>query len=244
MYDLDNVVYLDRHKCYWGDFGHVRATIKAIDYIISNNISFNCFSVLTGQDYPIKTQEYMSSLLAKKRDVSYMEFFELPDERWANGGMERVDHIHSLLFGKRIVLPKRISRAIHGSLLRLKIAQQADFRFYGGSSYFTLSSKHTKYVYDFIKNNSDYVRFFKNSYISDEVFFQTILLNSPYKEEIVNDNLRLVDWSGPVDYPTIFTANDKNTIKRSKAIFARKFDVSKDAEILDYIDKVLLVRKN
>ncbi len=81
------------------------------------------------------------------------------------------------------------------------------------------------------------MRFFSKTYITDEVFFQTLLLNSKYKDEITNNNLHLIDWSGPVDFPTIFKSKDINKIMASKELFTQKFDMTKDKAILDKIDK-------
>lgn len=237
--DLDNVVYLRRHKCYWGDFGHVRATIKAINYLFNNQIDFDYFFVLTGQDYPIKSSEYINKFLA---DIacSYMDFFALPNKMWSDG-MDRVEKLHINIRGKHYIVPGKPSKLIIQLLPKVSLFNKSGFSFYGGSSYFTLSRKHAKYVYDYLKFNPGYINFFKHTYISDEIFFQTLLLNSEYKQEIVNNNLRLIDWSGPDEYPTIFKANDFAKLRHSKALFARKFDTTKDSKVLDMIDNGVLV---
>jgi hypothetical protein len=80
------------------------------------------------------------------------------------------------------------------------------------------------------------VRFFEHAYVPDEMFFQTLLLNSPLASTIVNDDLRLIKWPGPA----ILTAADWNDILRSPDLFARKFDENVDASILDSIDRDLL----
>src|ERR1700761_1322532 len=49
---LPNVVFLKRHNCHWGDFGHVRATLKGLAYLFKNSINFDYLLLLTGQDYP------------------------------------------------------------------------------------------------------------------------------------------------------------------------------------------------
>ena len=71
----------------------------------------------------------------------------------------------------------------------------------------------------------------------DEFVFQTILFNSIYKEDIVNDNMRFIDWSEGNKNPKTFTAKDVNILLASNQFFARKFDVNVDAEILDLVDQ-------
>jgi len=52
--ELDNVVFLRRHKLYWGAFGHVRATIEGLDELYRRTAQFDYVALTTGQDYPIK----------------------------------------------------------------------------------------------------------------------------------------------------------------------------------------------
>ena len=83
--------------------------------------------------------------------------------------------------------------------------------------------------------------FFRRVLIPDELFFQTILLNSPLRDRIVNDNLRYMDWSRPnVPLPAVLGTGDLPQLQQSPALFARKFDVTVDSAILDMIDERIL----
>jgi len=75
---------------------------------------------------------------------------------------------------------------------------------------------------------------------ADEFFYATILMNSPYKDSIVNDNLRLIKWAEGSANPVILKQKDLNSIVASDKLFARKFDVSIDDGILNQIDALLL----
>src|SRR5262245_28261791 len=46
---VTNVCFLERHTCYWGDFGHVRATLKGIHAICQFNLHCDYVALLTGQ---------------------------------------------------------------------------------------------------------------------------------------------------------------------------------------------------
>ena len=71
------------------------------------------------------------------------------------------------------------------------------------------------------------------------MFFHTIILNSPLQESVVNDDLRFLEWRNPetAGGPAILGTDDFGKIIASSKLFARKFDVTQDAEILDMIDK-------
>ena len=72
--------------------------------------------------------------------------------------------------------------------------------------------------------------------ISDESFFQTILVNNR-DLKIRNDHLRYIDWG---DYhPKSLGASDFEAVVNSGKHFGRKFDLVSEPEIFDMLDKHL-----
>ena len=67
----------------------------------------------------------------------------------------------------------------------------------------------------------------------------TALLNSPLRDQVANETLHYIEWPGG-SHPRTFTTADFDRIAASGKLFARKFDVARDAEILDRIDRELL----
>ena len=226
--ELDNVVFLRRHKLYWGGFGHVRATLEGLDDLHRRSAQFDYVALLTGQDYPIKPVSAIERTLAESGGRSFMAYDRLPGG--LADGMERIMYWHS----RRIGVPR-------GWHLKLPIRRRFPRGLvpYGGSSYWWLSSEAVAYVRRFIVEHPDVYRFFKHVDIPDESFFHTIVLNSPLRDRVVNDELRHVDWTRD-PLPAIFGAGDLETLRRSPKLLARKFDASSDAEILDLIDGELL----
>jgi hypothetical protein len=80
------------------------------------------------------------------------------------------------------------------------------------------------------------VRFFERAYIPDELFFQTILMSSTVAETVVDSNVRYLDWSRR-PAPAILGVGDLEAMLASGALFARKFDITVDAKILDLLDE-------
>ncbi len=56
------------------------------------------------------------------------------------------------------------------------------------------------------------------------------------RESIVNDNLKFIDWSRPKPRPATFTHKDFLLLVSSGKLFARKFDMDIDSQILDMLD--------
>ena len=72
----------------------------------------------------------------------------------------------------------------------------------------------------------------------DELIFQTILLNSEFKDSIVNDHLRYIKFLKGDSRPQTLTIKDADILVTSGKFYARKFDPSKDTAILDYLDQI------
>jgi Core-2/I-Branching enzyme len=221
------VLFLDRHTCHWGGFGHVRATLKGIDKLRERGDVFDYAILLTGQDYPIKPNEYIERFFETQRPKSFMGFSALPSESWSpRGGLGRIEHRHIRLYGRHLRSP--FKRRFPPGLLP-----------YGGGAYWCLSRDCIEYVARFVERRPDVVSFFRHVDIPDEIFFHTILLSSELRDTIVNDNLRYIDWTQG-SRPAILRARDFEALQASPKLYARKFDMNQDERVLDLIDRHLL----
>jgi hypothetical protein len=222
--DLD-VVFLRRHVSHWGGFGHVRTTLKGIDHFVTERgVAFDYAVLLTGQDYPLRSPAAIAGVLGGASGRSFMNHWPLPYAPWgARGGMDRIEDWHLVTYGRRhLALP------LHR---RLPLALAP----YGGGAYWCLARAVIDYVHAFVHANPDYVRFFGHVLIPDELFFQTIIMNSELRGSIENDNLRFLDWSRD-PRPAVLVQKDLPALLSSHKLFARKFDERIDSSILDLLD--------
>ena len=65
---------------------------------------------------------------------------------------------------------------------------------------------------------------------------QTILLNSQFKNSVINNNVRLIDFDrGKNSSPYTFKKDDYDELVNSNFLFARKFDENVDKKVVDLI---------
>lgn len=236
--DCPNVRFLKRHKCDWGGFGHVAATLEGIAEVFRTDTRFDYAILLTGQDYPIKSNRHIAAFFEEHKGKLFLEFFPLPTDTWQNrgivGGMDRIEAWHWHIFKRHIWFPP-------GRRFPIKRRFPKGFRPFGGSSYWCLPRECIEYIYELTKRNRTFVHFFRYVDVPDEIFFQTIILNSPFERMTVNDNLRYIDWKDlNSSSPAILCKNDFVNIATSPNLFARKFDMAIDADVLDLIDEKIL----
>lgn len=82
-------------------------------------------------------------------------------------------------------------------------------------------------------------RFFKFSWAPDEFLFQTILLNSPFTSQLINENCHYYKHPPQTPSPKTFLLEDIEDILSSDRLYARKFDMNKEPKLLEEIDKYL-----
>ena len=86
---------------------------------------------------------------------------------------------------------------------------------------------------------------FAHSRCGDELLIQTLLINSPYKKEVTpvafDDNymscLRYIDWKRGKPY--VFRNENFEELINSPHLFARKFDMNVDGEVIDKLFEYL-----
>jgi len=113
----------------------------------------------------------------------------------------------------------------------------AGFACYGGSFFCTLRAPCARYARDYAAGNPDVVAFFRATLAPDEVFLQTVLVNSG-RFRFEPDSRRYIDWTGSRNnHPKILGVADLDDMLASDAHWARKLDLEKDATLFDILDQ-------
>jgi hypothetical protein len=223
-----DVHFVKRDRCFWGGFGMVRAVLRSIDYIIDQEVPFEYVVLLSGQDYPLRSPGEIELFLRNSGGRSFMQVARLPTPFWQEGGLPRIEKVHLISYGRlRFHLRVPWRRQIPGGLTP-----------YGGEAWWCFARPVVQYIHEFVECHRPFVRFFHHVLHPDEVFFQTIVMNSPLADSVVDDHLRYVDWSTDPG-PAVLRASDFEKLTHSAKLFARKFDETMDSEILDLLDNRL-----
>lgn len=229
----------------WGGFSIVRTTLNLVQDALSSGIEFDYFILMSGQCFPIKSTRYIRNFIKKHQGRSFIEFFPLPDARLKHGGMDKFyypvffDQLgfvqkNNFTIKNKTFEPKKIVFKCLAALLRktgYKREMPKGLTPCFGSQWWVLHQSAVRYVIEYIGRNPEICNFFKYTWAPDELFFQTILYNSPVAGDIEPKPLWYIDWSanGP---PKTLSADDIDAILQSEALFARKFDDNKSMDIL------------
>ncbi|MBS4540021.1 hypothetical protein GOQ27_16205 [Clostridium sp. D2Q-11] len=237
--DTDVKFIKNNIEVYWGGFTVVRSTFNALKEIYHSNTNFDYLTLLSGQDYPIKSSEYILKYFSVSNDVQYIDSFKIPSPlEWSHekGGIERLEYYYD--FDNKNLEWDYYLNLMKNNNIKRKLLDNTNF--YGGSAWWTLSYECIEYIVKYIDNNYKFLNFFKYSKHPDEMIFNTIVMNSPFNKNVVNINLRYIEWILGISHPKILTIQDIDKLLTSDKLFARKFDISVDSQILDKLDEHIL----
>ena len=224
-----NVHIFSKFNCLWASFGIVDATLSAMSFF--EDLNYDYFINLTGECYPLKSPQQIREAF-KNQNAGFMTFWKMPYEGWFRGGMNRINN-------RSFFLPRREYPYVKVyEVPRFRKKLPCGLKPYGGWSLFCLPKDLVSYVVNFTENNPNVKSFFRRVLAPSELFFQTILLNSPFRDRIVNDNKRYVGFEDA--HPRTLTKDDYPMLKKSEKLFGRKFNPAVDKEILDIIDEEIM----
>jgi hypothetical protein len=107
---------------------------------------------------------------------------------------------------------------------------------YGGSSWWIITKPCVEYILRHLQENKNFARFFKRVACADELFFHTIILNSPLKENVVNTSVHYIDWTNCVSSPNILVEKDFEKIIASNKLFCRKLALPESTELIEQLN--------
>lgn len=227
----EDVHWVPRVDSYYSGFSLVRSVVGGLEQIERSGAPAHTV-LLSGQCYPLRPAARIESFLADRRGQSLVEHFHLPSERWADedGGLDRIRY----RYFERIRYRTRLLR-----LPLLRRSFPVGLEPWGGSAWGVLSDDAVRAVLAFRAERPDAWSFFRNVKAADEIFLQTVLMNSELRNLVANESAHHIEWPGG-SHPRTFTRGDFDRLAASDRLFARKFDVARDEEILDLIDRELL----
>lgn len=239
--------FVERVNIRWAGFGSVQASLNALKAIKDSKEDFERVFLLSGQDYPIKSNRYINAFLKNSSESVFIEYDPIPNyQKWPGadrGGLYRVDKYFLGLKWHELFRSKSMNfLATYLPFLRRKTPN--DMIPFTGSAWWSLDSYALDYILSYHEKHSEYGAFHHFTFVPDELYFNMLIANSKDEKllaSLKNNNKRLIIWESPsAAHPNTLRVNDFDTILASDQLFARKFDVAKDAEILDLIDRHIL----
>ncbi|WP_411274162.1 beta-1,6-N-acetylglucosaminyltransferase [Daejeonella sp.] len=224
----------------WAGYSMIDALTYGMREILKSGIEYDFINHMSGQCYPIKPISLIYDFFNSHKGSNFLNCETYPSDWW-NKAVGRFELYHFPSYSIRGI--HRFSDVLTKFLPRRKLP--FDYTLYGGAfgAYWTITSATADHIINYLERNKNVENFFRKTWGPDEVLFNTLVMNSPFCAQVINKNYRYIDWSAGLPNPKILTIDDYENLTDSDAFFARKFDLGVDREILNIIDKNLLIKE-
>lgn len=229
------VFHAKRHSVVWGGVSQVKAELVLLKTAVAHG-PYQHYHLISGVDLPIQTQEDIRAFFEANPDVEFVHFDQHPFSPFND---ERVYYRH---FFQNIDLRRHpVLGVINGILLSgqklLKIKRNQDVHFTKGSNWFSCTDGFARYL---LTKEEWVLQVLDKTFCSDEFFVQTLIVQSPYQDKIYqgpgDTSARAIDWDR--GNPWVWKYADLEQLKASPCMFARKFDIEKEPELVHEIERL------
>jgi hypothetical protein len=223
---------LERAAVHWGSFSQVRATLNSLAQIVAEVPDFDKVLFLSAQDFPLLSNPALKAALASLRQHELLDTVAIGrgPGQWAAG--YRYQYFYRDDAGKAL----RLACSVANRMLRASGRTRrlpGGLLPYGGSSWWALSRECVRELLERIWREPGITRFFGSVACADEMFFQTLVMNSRFRDRVLSQNFRYIQWPEQGGRnPKILDEHDFERIAASKAHFCRKIDSRVSAALL------------
>jgi len=209
----------------WGQISQVQATLLLFNMVANTGEHYDYIWLISGEDFPVKSNGYIHKYLESNCGYNFISLF--PEEK----KYDKRNDIYFPLWSISLNLFPRIIRRLwvalsggYGSTFPfLKRKNLTHIKFFFGSQWFTISHDCMCFILKTVQEEPEIIKFYRNTLCPDESFFQTIIMNSHYKDT-VKENLVYTDWTNCKNHPRNLNESDFKNLKDTSKLIARKFN--------------------
>jgi hypothetical protein len=250
--DIASVSFCEnRAKVTWGAFSVVEATLLLLEAALAQpDQALSRFVLLSGSDYPIASNAEIEAFFCRSPKKQFVRGFNILEARRKEIWRIRGRHFREL--APRYSWLRAPLFAVERGLRLFPRRLPTDLTFICGSQWWAITPDCAQYCVEFARTEPKTVGLFKLMFAPDEIFFHTLIHNSPYAnaadpiEPFVDD----VISSGGLRFYANFHYVSATMIRtcdhvraafnaRPRRLFARKFSSEHSSSVLDCIDRTL-----
>jgi hypothetical protein len=224
----------------WGCFSQVRATLNSLREIVDAVPGFDKVVFLSAQDFPLLPNALLKQELAKLAGRELIDAAPLGPDGWP------VAFRYQYFYREGGARAERLACALANRalrLLRLRRPRPAGLEPWGGSQWWALSRECAEELLARVARNPAITLPFRTVLCPDEMFFQTLVMNSRFRERVLPTNFRYIQWpEHGARNPKVLDLADFERIRASDAHFCRKLDSSVSAALLPRLRQLIASR--
>lgn len=222
-------------KIYWGAWEHLWVFVYLMKTAYAER-RYDYYHLVSGQDFYATSPHNFDDVLGRD-EKNYVALFPIPNNWWGwEGGLKIFKYRTLSSYADiRKAVPRALNKLLYLFQKILFLTKPLPpLQLYGGSVY---SSLHHNFVGWLIKSKEakELLESLRFTTCAEEVYVPTLIMNSPYRQDCVNLNLRYDDWSTK-PAPKFLDEKDFDKVSNSSCLFCRKLSTSKSAKLLELLE--------
>jgi hypothetical protein len=232
-----------RIAVHWGDFSQVQATLHSMRQVVAEAGAFDKLMFVSAQDFPLLPNRRLKQDLAALAGYELLDCVAIGPQGWSCAERYQYFHVDGGGGGALAALGRRVAnRAMRACGVTRPMVN--GWQPWGGSSWWTLSRDCVRAIVGQVRDDPAIVRFFRHVSCPDELFFQTLVMNSPFRARVLSNNFRHIQWQcAGARNPKVLDQADFDIIRASGAHFCRKLDPAASAALLPLLHQLRASRE-
>lgn len=241
--NIKNVKFVERIKLYHGDISQINATLIMLKTALDSGIEFTYFHQITGQDYPLRSNEQFDDFFVGKTE-SFMFFDNL--EACSSQTIKKMKKRMSQYRPKTIEgrWKNRLFYILGLPQILSLFIKRPDLKIFAtGSDFFSIHYSVVNFIMEYNQKHPDYLCRFVDTSSPSEIYYHTML--KPYIEEFhINTQmpLRYNSFIAHRQVDTKYRPYDLNEldyeyVMKTPCFFCRKVHEITSSKLLDMIDE-------
>lgn len=241
------IYFTDRISVSWGHDSIIRAEFILLKKALAVG-DHDYYHLLSGQDFPLKSPDEINRFFAENAGKEFVHF--CTDEFTEKSYTRRILVKHYLLekWGRTKNMwffAYYFLTGVQKFFFKLFKPKWSPDKFLMGSQFFSITQE---LATELVKAEQDILKRYKHSFCCDEVFVQTFVYNSKFRDNLyvkgrnsdIHGNMRYIDWSRTVNgSPSTITEADVPAALESGLLFARKVDMNSCPDAVKLLEEAL-----
>lgn len=228
------LTFIPRIKVTWGGSSQIDCEITLLKHALESHSDY--YHLLSGMDLPLHAMDYIDDYFQQRAGLEFIQFGQLGDSVDVRI-RDRISTYHPLenILGKKFPKITFASEILQRNLHVDRLRRCEDVLLGKGANWFSITDDFARYT---VSQWPKYRQMFVSSLCADELFLQTIVVNSPFRGNIYHPRpdddyeaiARLIEWNN--GHLHTFGIDDFGKLTGSTRLFARKFDERVDDDII------------
>lgn len=232
---FSSIYFSNRVRVSWGGFSQIQAEMSLLKQATDTD-HYDYYHLISGADLPIKSQNQIHQFFESIQGLELVQFQQPQIDKQKLDRVQRYFPFqeHDIRHSYFLSLIQRTLAKVQ-RILNVDRTKNSGVKFQMGSNWFSITDDFARYI---LAQFPRYEKYFQYTQCADELFVQTMLINSPFRKRLYHPkfddstygNMRFIVWVNHA--PRDLVIDDFESLKSSPLLFAWKFNPDTDNQII------------